>query len=60
MEIIAFTLVAVALYVIANWIVERIEIARGERLAWRSLLFFFILASLALPTFWLLGDVLNR
>jgi hypothetical protein len=51
LQIIYFTLVAALLYLISNWIVERIEVAAGRRFANRSLLFFGILMTLALVSF---------
>lgn len=54
MEVVYFTLVAAALYLIANWLVDRIEIAAGRRFQYRSLLFFGILLTLALCSFYLI------
>jgi len=54
MQIIYFTLVAAILYLVANWAVERIEVAAGRRFKYRSLLFFCILLTLALTTFYLI------
>ncbi|MGI9272788.1 MAG: hypothetical protein ACR2QT_13505 [Woeseiaceae bacterium] len=51
MEIVYFTLVAAILYLISNWLVDRIEIAAGRRFQYRSLLFFGILLTLALISF---------
>lgn len=51
MEIILFTLVAIGLYLVSDWIVQRIEIAAGRRLEHRSLLFFALIAILAVTTF---------
>jgi hypothetical protein len=51
LEIVYFTLVAVLLYLLSNWILERIEIAAGRRFENRSLLFFAILLTLALVSF---------
>jgi len=51
LQIIYFTLVAALLYLVSNWIVERIEVAAGRRFANRSLLFFGILMTLALVSF---------
>lgn len=51
MQYIYFTLVAALLYLVSNWIVDRIEIAAGRRFEQRSLLFFGILLILALVTF---------
>jgi len=46
-----FTLVAIILYVAADWLLERVEVAAGKRLEHRSLIFFAILLTLALSTF---------
>lgn len=51
MEVVYFTLTAVCLYVVADWIVQRIEIAAGRRLEYRSLIFFAILLAMALTSF---------
>jgi len=51
MQAIYFTLAGIALYFISDWIVQRIEIARGERLEHRTLLFFVIITTLALASF---------
>jgi len=51
MEVIYFTLAAIALYFVSDRILERIEIARGGRLEHRSLVFFGILLGLALISF---------
>jgi hypothetical protein len=51
MTMIWFTLVAVALYLVSDWLLERVEVAVGKRLEHRSLIFFAILLSLALVTF---------
>ena len=54
MEILYFTLVAALLYLFSNWLLERIEIAAGRRFEYRSLLFFFILLTLATTSFYLI------
>lgn len=51
MSIVYYTIVAIILYVIADWLLERIEIAAGQRLKYRSLIFFVILLTLALASF---------
>ena len=51
MSIVYFTLVAIIVYVVADWLLERIEVAAGKRLQHRSLIFFAILLSLALTSF---------
>ena len=52
MEVVYFTLVAALLYLVSNWIVERLEIAAGRRFEYRSVLFFVILLTLALTSFY--------
>jgi hypothetical protein len=55
MDIVWFTLIAVALYVFADRALDRIEQARGKRFDEnRPLVFFAIIAPLALLTFWLI------
>jgi len=54
MEIVVFTLVAIGLYFGADALLDWIERRRGGRLENRQLVFFAIILSLALLTFWLL------
>jgi len=54
-SIIYFTAVAVILYLVADWILDRIEVAAGKRFEHRSLIFFAILLTLALTSFSLIG-----
>lgn len=58
MEIIYFTLTAIILYTGTGWILNRIEIARGERLKQRNLFFFIILLTMAVVSFGLLQRLL--
>lgn len=51
MEILYFTVVAIALYFVADWLVDRLEHALGRRLEQRSLLFFALLLALTLASF---------
>ena len=51
MEIVLFTAVAVVLYLAADRLLGVVERRRGAALARRSVVFFFILLGLALPTF---------
>jgi hypothetical protein len=51
MEMVYFTLVAIALYFVSDRILDRIEVARGARLEHRSLIFFAILLTLAVASF---------
>jgi len=54
-----FTLAGIGLYLASDWLLERIEIRRGERLEHRTLVFFGILLALALVTFPLLQLLLE-
>lgn len=54
MEVIYYTLVAGGLYFMSDWLLDRIEVARGERFqnrGVRSLVFFVIILVLAFLTF---------
>jgi hypothetical protein len=51
METIYYTFTAILLYVISDWLLQRLEITLGRRFEYRSLYFFFIILILALPTF---------
>ena len=55
MEIVYFTLVGIGLYFASDWILDRIEIARGRRLENRSVVFFVIILVLALASFQLIN-----
>ncbi len=56
MSIVYFTLVAIILYLAADWMLERVEVAAGKRLEHRSLVFFAILLVLALSSFTLIRN----
>ena len=47
MAMIWFTVVAVVLYLVSDWLLQTVEAAVGKRLEHRSLIFFAILLSLA-------------
>ena len=51
---ILYTVAAVLLYLVSDWILNQIEIKRGERLEHRSLIFFVIIMVLAMSTFTLI------
>jgi hypothetical protein len=54
LEVIYYTLVAAGLYFMSDWILDRIEISRGERFqnrGLRSLVFFLIILVLGFLTF---------
>jgi hypothetical protein len=51
MSVIYFTVVAVVLYFVSDWLLQRVEASAGRRFEHRSLIFFVILLTLALITF---------
>ena len=51
METVYFTLVAIALYFVSDWLLVRLETHLGRRLEHRSLVFFAIILALALVSF---------
>ena len=51
MEVVYFTLTAVALYVVSDWLLQRAELARGRRFDHRSAVFFVILLVLSISSF---------
>ena len=51
MEMVYYTVTAVVLYAVSDWILNRIETMRGERFEHRSLIFFALILTLALISF---------
>ncbi|MDJ0929010.1 MAG: hypothetical protein QNJ73_15340 [Gammaproteobacteria bacterium] len=51
MEAVYFTLVAIMLYLLADFVLDRAERMAGRRFEHRSLIFFFILLIFALLSF---------
>ena len=51
MEVIYYTFVAAGLYFVSDWILDRIEVSRGERFKNRSIIFFVIILVLAFISF---------
>ncbi|MCY3596413.1 MAG: hypothetical protein OXI73_05635 [Rhodospirillales bacterium] len=60
MELLYFTVAAIALYFVSDWIVDRIEQAAGRRFEHRTLLFFAIIFVLGTVTFWLIRALTDR
>lgn len=54
LEMIAYTLVGLALYGLSDWLLNRMETRRGKRFENRSLIFFAIILTLALISFQLI------
>ncbi|NIR30286.1 MAG: hypothetical protein GWN84_13435 [Gammaproteobacteria bacterium] len=60
LEILLFTAAAVFLYWLADRILVRIELARGEPLPYRQLVYFLIILGLALALFEVIERVLTQ
>jgi hypothetical protein len=58
-EIIYFTLVGIGLYFASDWVLDRIETARGRRFENRSVIFFVIILILAVVSFQLIGHLMR-
>jgi len=59
LEILIFTLNAIIIYFLADWILRAIEVRRGAVLKQRQLVFFVIILVLALVSFQALQAVLT-
>lgn len=51
LEIIYYTLMGIALYFASDWILDRLEVSRGERFKNRNIIFFVIILILAFLSF---------
>jgi hypothetical protein len=50
-EMLSYTVAAVLLYAVSDWILNRIEIWRGRRFENRTVVFFLIILTLAVISF---------
>ena len=57
MSIVYFTLAAAVLYLLSDWILERVEVTAGRRFQHRSLIFFSILLTLTITSFALIDQL---
>ena len=57
MEILLFTLNAIVVYLVSDWLVRKIEQQRGEALKQRQIVFFVIFLVLALGSFQLMNAI---
>ena len=55
MSIVYFTLAAAILYLLSDWVLERVEVTAGRRFQHRSLVFFGILLALSVTSFTLIS-----
>ena len=60
MEILYFTVAAMFLYVVADWILKRMETAAGKRFEYRSLIFFAILLTMAVTSFTIIRNLTGQ
>lgn len=51
LEIIVYTLMGIGLYFVSDWILDRLEVSRGERFKNRNIIFFLIILTLAFLAF---------
>lgn len=51
MAYVYYTVTAVILYLLSDWILNQIEQSMGKRLKYRSVIFFFIIMTLSLSSF---------
>lgn len=51
LEIIVYTLMGIGLYFVSDWILDRLEVSRGERFKNRNIIFFLIIMTLAFLSF---------
>ena len=58
MEIVLFTLNAIVIYLVADWVVRMLEARRGDVLKQRQIVFFVVFLVLALVTFQILRNLL--
>jgi hypothetical protein len=58
LDILVFTLNAIFVYLLSDWLLRRFEASRTEPLPYRQVVFFAIFLSLALLTFQLLRVLL--
>jgi hypothetical protein len=57
METIYFLIIGIVLYFGADWILKRIERARGARFVHRDAIYFIIILTLAMASFYLINRV---
>jgi len=60
MEFVYYTIAGIVLYLGSDWILNRIEISRGERFQHRSVIFFVIILVLAVVSFRIIEHLTMR
>lgn len=59
MQFVYYTIAALVLYVLSDWILNRIETFHGDRLKYRSVVFFVIILVLAVSSFKVIDLLVN-
>ena len=59
MEVLVFTLNAIAIYLLADWIIRALENRKGEALKNRQVIFFAVFLPLALISFKVLRSLMS-
>jgi hypothetical protein len=60
MEFVYYTTAGLVLYLLSDWILNKIEAFHGDRLKHRSVIFFTIILILAVSSFKVIELLLNR
>ena len=60
MAYIYYTVAAILLYLISDWILNKIELRMGKRLKYRSVLFFVIIMVLAVSSFEVIDRIVGK
>jgi len=60
MVFVYYTIAGITLYLVSDWILNRIEISRGKRFEYRSIIFFAIIMVLALGSFEIIDRLANQ
>ena len=55
-----YTVAAVVLYLISDWILNKIEVYYGKRFKYRSVIFFVIIMVLAVGTFSIIDRIVGE
>ena len=55
-----YTIAGITLYFVSDWILNRIEISRGKRFKYRSVIFFAIIMVLAVGSFEIIDRLVSQ
>ena len=55
-----YTVTAVLLYLVSDWILNKIELRIGKRLQYRSVIFFVIIMALAVSSFEMIDRIVGK